>query len=140
MFKLIQYLPEEAKRLLHRLGLLHVHARQLQKLDGRPGTAALQKFKIAVQRRFPFLQNPARNGDGRRKSRRVLIDVKRRLRSKSELHNEMQQKSKRESEESQLPSKSRGCNENARFQGQLRFQRQAGDVPQPCRTVRRWFS
>ena len=62
-----------------------------------------------------------------------------RLRSKSELHNETQQKSKRESEESQLPSKSRGCNENARFQGQLRFQRQAGDVPQPCRTECKWF-
>ena len=52
----------------------------------------------------------------------------------TEPNNETKQKSKRESEESQLPSKSRGCNENARFQGQLRFQRQAGDVPQPCRT------
>jgi len=61
------------------------------------------------------------------------------LRSKSELHNETQQKSKRESKESQLPSKSRGCNENTRFQGQLRFPRQAGDVPQPCRIVRKWF-
>ena len=31
--------------------------------------------------------------------------------------------------ESQLPSESEGCNENTRFQGQLRFPRQAGDVP-----------
>ena len=50
------------------------------------------------------------------------------------LYSEMKQKSKRESKESQLPSKSEGCNERTRFQGQLRFPRQAGDVPQPCRT------
>ena len=56
------------------------------------------------------------------------------LRSKLKLHNERKQKSKRESEESQLPLKLKGCNENTRFQEQLRFQRQAGDVPQPCRT------
>ena len=42
--------------------------------------------------------------------------------------------------ESQLPIKSKGCNEHARFQGQLRFPRQAGDVPQPCRTGFEWCS
>ena len=41
--------------------------------------------------------------------------------------------------ESQLPSKSGGCNEITRFQGQLQFPRQAGDVPQPCRTGCNWF-
>ena len=61
------------------------------------------------------------------------------LRSKLKLHNERKQKSKRESEESQLPLKLKGCNEITRFQGQLRFPRQAGDVPQPCRTGFRWF-
>ena len=61
------------------------------------------------------------------------------LRSKLKLHNERKQKSKRESEESQLPLKLKGCNEITRFQGQLRFPRQAGDVPQPCRIVWKWF-
>ena len=42
--------------------------------------------------------------------------------------------------ESQLPLKLKGCNKSTRFQGQLRFPRQAGDVPQPCRTGFRWFS
>ena len=62
------------------------------------------------------------------------------LRSKLKLHENLQQKFKRESEESQLPFKSGGCNEITRFQGQLRFPRQAGDVPQPCRTGFKWFS
>ena len=35
--------------------------------------------------------------------------------------------------------KSKGCNDRTRFQGQLRFPRQAGDVPQPCRTGFRWY-
>ena len=35
----------------------------------------------------------------------------------TELHNEIQQKSKRKSEESQLPSKSEGCNEIQGFRG-----------------------
>ena len=62
------------------------------------------------------------------------------LRSKLKLDNERKQKSKRESEESQLPLKLKGYNEITRFQGQLRFPRQAGDVPQPCRTGFRWYS
>ena len=41
------------------------------------------------------------------------------LRSKLKLHRETKQKSKRKSEELQLPSKSEGCNERTRFQGQL---------------------
>ena len=39
------------------------------------------------------------------------------LRSKSKLHYEIKQKSKRKSEESQLPSKSEGCNEIQGFRG-----------------------
>ena len=35
--------------------------------------------------------------------------------------------------------KSKGYNDRTRFQGQLRFPRQAGDVPQPCRTGCNWF-
>ncbi|MDD6586079.1 MAG: hypothetical protein PUE88_05080, partial [Ruminococcus sp.] len=35
----------------------------------------------------------------------------------TELHNETQQKSKRESEKSQLPLKSEGCNERQGFRG-----------------------
>ena len=35
--------------------------------------------------------------------------------------------------------KSKGYNDRTRFQGQLRFPRQAGDVPQPCRTGFRWY-
>ena len=62
------------------------------------------------------------------------------LRSKSRLYHKIKQKSKKQSKESQLPSKSEGCNERTRFQGQLRFPRQAGDVPQPCRTGFGWFS
>jgi hypothetical protein len=41
----------------------------------------------------------------------------------------MKQKSKRESKESQLPSKSEGCNERTRFQGQLRFPGKLGMCP-----------
>ena len=52
-----------------------------------------------------------------------------RLRSKSELHNEMQQKSKRESEESQLPSKSEGCNEIQGFRGNCDSQGKLGMCP-----------
>ena len=55
------------------------------------------------------------------------------------LYSEMKQKSKRESKESQLPLKLSGCKKGTRFQGQLRFPRQAGDVPQPCRTGFGWF-
>ena len=35
--------------------------------------------------------------------------------------------------------KSKGYNDRTRFQGQLRFPRQPGDVPQPCRTGFRWY-
>ncbi|MCI7495534.1 MAG: hypothetical protein MSA74_09050 [Ruminococcus sp.] len=52
------------------------------------------------------------------------------------LYDEKEQKSKSKSEESQLLLKLEGCKYGKRFQGQLRFPRQAGDVPQPCRT--RW--
>ncbi|MFR2343082.1 MAG: hypothetical protein ACLS6W_10215, partial [Ruminococcus sp.] len=39
------------------------------------------------------------------------------LRSKSKLHHEIKQKSKSKSEESQLPSKSEGCNKSQGFRG-----------------------
>ena len=51
------------------------------------------------------------------------------LRSKLDLQVKLQQKSKRESEESQLPSKSGGCNKHTRFQGQLRFPGKLGMCP-----------
>ena len=51
------------------------------------------------------------------------------MRSKSELHNETQQKSKRESEESQLPSKSEGCNERQGFRGNCDSQGKLGMCP-----------
>ena len=57
------------------------------------------------------------------------------LRSKSKLHYEIKQKSKRKSEESQLPSKSEGCNESQGFRGNCDSQ----GVPQPCRTGCNWF-
>ena len=56
------------------------------------------------------------------------------------LHNKRKQTSKSKSKEPQLPSKSKGCKYETRFQGQLWFPRQAGDVPQPCRTGFEWFS
>ena len=45
------------------------------------------------------------------------------------LYNKRKQKSKSKSEESQLPSNLRGCNENTRFQGQLRFPGKLGMCP-----------
>ena len=51
------------------------------------------------------------------------------LRSKLDLQVKLQQKSKRESEESQLPSKSGGCNAQTRFQGQVRVPGKLGMCP-----------
>ena len=51
------------------------------------------------------------------------------LRSKSDFQIKLQQKSRRKSKESQLPFQSRGCNENTRFQGQLRFPGKLGMCP-----------
>ena len=45
------------------------------------------------------------------------------------LHNEMKQKSKNESEESQLPSKSEGCNKRYGFRGNCDFQGKLGMCP-----------
>ena len=52
--------------------------------------------------------------------------------------NETVQESVSKLKESQLPLKSEGCNDGTRFQEQLRFPRQAGDVLQPCRTGFGW--
>ena len=52
----------------------------------------------------------------------------------------MKQKSKRESKESQLPSKSEGCNERTRFQGQLRFPGKLGMCPSLAEPDSRGFS
>ena len=54
--------------------------------------------------------------------------------------NETVQESVSKLKESQLPLKSEGCNDGTRFQGQLRFPRQAGDVLQPCQTEFGWYS
>ena len=51
------------------------------------------------------------------------------LRSKLKLHNERKQKSKRESEESQLPLKSEGCNEIQGFRGNCDSQASWGCAP-----------
>ena len=45
------------------------------------------------------------------------------------LYHKIKQKSKKQSKESQLPSKSEGCNERTRFQGQLRFSGKLGMCP-----------
>ena len=45
------------------------------------------------------------------------------------LHNQIQQTSKRESEESQLPSKSEGCNEKQGFRGNCDSQGKLGMCP-----------
>ena len=45
------------------------------------------------------------------------------------LHNQMQQKSKRKLEESQLPSKSEGCNERQGFRGNCDSQGKLGMCP-----------
>ena len=51
------------------------------------------------------------------------------LRSKLKLHNERKQKSKRESEESQLPLKLKGCNERQGFRGNCDSQGKLGMCP-----------
>ena len=69
------------------------------------------------------------------------------LRSKLKLHNERKQKSKRESEESQLPLKLKGCNERQGFrgncdsQGKLRIcpslaESDSGGIPRTSRRQR----
>jgi len=47
----------------------------------------------------------------------------------TELNNETKQKSKRESEESQLPSKSKGCNKRQGFRGNCDSQGKLGMCP-----------
>ena len=47
----------------------------------------------------------------------------------TELHNEIQQKSERKSEESQLPLKSKGCNEIQGFRGNCDSQGKLGMCP-----------
>ena len=51
------------------------------------------------------------------------------LRSKLKLHNEIKQKSKRELKESQLPSKSEGCNKSQGFRGNCDSQGKLGMCP-----------
>ena len=51
------------------------------------------------------------------------------LRSKSKLHRETKQKSKKQSEESQLPLKSKGCNEIQGFRGNCDSQASWGCAP-----------
>ena len=51
------------------------------------------------------------------------------LRSKLKLHHEIKQKSKRELKESQLPSKSEGCNKSQGFRGNCDSQGKLGMCP-----------
>ena len=51
------------------------------------------------------------------------------MRSKSKLHRETKQKSKKQSEESQLPLKSKGCNEIQGFRGNCDSQGKLGMCP-----------
>ncbi|MDD6430819.1 MAG: hypothetical protein PUF96_06435, partial [Ruminococcus sp.] len=51
------------------------------------------------------------------------------LRSKLKLHRETKQKSKKQSEESQLPLKSKGCNEIQGFRGNCDSQASWGCAP-----------
>ena len=62
------------------------------------------------------------------------------LRSKSELHNEMKQKSKRKSQESQLPLKSEGCNKSQGFRGNCDSQGKLGMCPSLAEPVSGGFS
>ena len=56
------------------------------------------------------------------------------------LHNQMQQKSKRKSEESQLPSKSEGCNERYGFRGNCDSQGKLGMCPSLAESLAVGFS
>ena len=62
------------------------------------------------------------------------------LRSKLKLHNERKQKSKRESEESQLPLKLKGCNERQGFRGNCDSQGKLGMCPSLAEPDSRGFS
>ena len=61
------------------------------------------------------------------------------LRSKLKLHNERKQKSKRESEESQLPLKLKGCNERQGFRGNCDSQASWGCAPALPNRIRAVF-
>ena len=61
------------------------------------------------------------------------------LRSKLKLHNERKQKSKRESEESQLPLKLKGCNERQGFRGNCDSQASWGCAPALPNRIRMVF-
>ena len=61
------------------------------------------------------------------------------LRSKLKLHNERKQKSKRESEESQLPLKLKGCNERQGFRGNCDSQASWGCAPALPNRIREVF-
>ena len=62
------------------------------------------------------------------------------LRSKSKLYHEIKQKSKKQSKESQLPSKSEGCNERYGFRGNCDSQARLGMCPSLAEPVPSGFS
>ena len=62
------------------------------------------------------------------------------LRSKSKLHRETKQKSKKQSEESQLPLKSKGCNEIQGFRGNCDSKGKLGMCPSLAEPVSGGFS
>ena len=80
-----------------------------------PGTSRRQRKSFSVQQ---FFQKCCR-GVGEQPTFAKQI----------KLHDEKKQKSKRESEESQLPSKSEGCNERQGFRGNCDSQASWGCAP-----------
>ena len=80
-----------------------------------PGTSRRQRKSFSVQQ---FFKNAAE-----------VWASSPHLRSKSKLHRETKQKSKRKSEESQLPLKSKGCNEIQGFRGNCDSQASWGCAP-----------
>ena len=80
-----------------------------------PGTSRRQRKSFSVQQ---FFQKCCR-GVGEQPT----------FAKQMKLHDEKKQKSKRESEESQLPSKSKGCNERQGFRGNCDSQASWGCAP-----------
>ncbi len=62
------------------------------------------------------------------------------LRSKSRLYHKIKQKSKKQSKESQLPSKSEGCNERYGFRGNCDSQGKLGMCPSLAEPISSGFS
>ena len=91
-----------------------------------PGTSRRQRKSFSVQQ---FFQKCCR-GVGEQPT----------FAKQMKLHDEKKQKSKRESEESQLPSKSEGCNERYGFRGNCDSQGKLGMCPSLAESLAVGFS